>query len=58
MNVVLAIRGETIMLMMRGESKSAIGDLFKPIHPGDSFFGWTYRELLALGSGPHTLEPK
>lgn len=59
MNCVLTLFEDMVEVQMRVESDVGdTGDASVEVTPGDTFFGWTYAELRALGDGEHTLEAK
>lgn len=45
----------TLYVQRRAESGTVIGDTTKEVREGDTFNGMTYRDLLELGIGEHTL---
>lgn len=50
---------EAILIQARAEGPGrTLGHLTREIRPGDSFLGWSYDELRALGNGMHELQPK
>ncbi len=42
---------------MEGDS-GELGDFMEHIRPGETFLGWSYAELLAMGDGMHDIQPR
>ena len=59
MKVFLAVYPEEKVIEVRARAEGEggmVGDLNEEVHPGESFLGWTYDELLRLGDGEHILQ--
>ncbi len=52
--------GELIVIEIRPESQgnTIIGDFRQEVQPGESWMGYSYDDLRALGEGRHTLLTK
>jgi hypothetical protein len=49
----------TILVRARAEGPDGLlGDLARAVKPGEDFFGVPHAELLALGPGAHTIDPR
>ncbi len=49
---------DELTIRMRAEGPGLIGDFRHTLLPGQSFMGYTFAELKALGPGQHSLSPK
>jgi hypothetical protein len=60
MIVHLIIKDGIVHLLIRAESDDGtiLGDGHTSVRAGETFDGWTYEELLALGDGEHDIEQK
>lgn len=58
MTVFLSDAGDGILVMARPEGEGVVGDLVVKVSEGQSFMGWSFDELKALGEGEHEIEPK
>lgn len=60
MIIFLIVEAKSLTLMRRAESGTIIGDSPLVIRKDDvgDFYGWSYDELAALGSGVHDIPAK
>ena len=59
MTVSLVLPPDAVRLFQRVEGPGgSLGDVALELRPGDSFAGWAYADLRALGGGAHEITPR
>jgi hypothetical protein len=52
------IRGETIIIRFSISDNDVVGDGYRELHPGESFYHLKYEDLFATGEGAFHLDEK